>query len=79
MQRDTEYYIAVQQLLVVRNEVSPGSRERLSEDRILGCLLRRRQPGVEVMIDVYPEMQHVLHFLAGTAPEADEAIGQLAA
>jgi acetyl esterase/lipase len=33
----------------------------------------------EVKLDVYPEMQHVFHFLAGVAPEADEAIGRLAA
>jgi epsilon-lactone hydrolase len=34
---------------------------------------------VEVKLDVYPEMQHVFHLLAGVAPEADAAIGQLAA
>ena len=28
---------------------------------------------------MHPEMQHVFQFLAGVAPEADEAIGQLAA
>jgi len=37
-----------------------------------------RKAGVNVTVDVYPEMQHVFHFLAGTAPEADEAIGKLA-
>lgn len=35
--------------------------------------------GVEVKLDIYPEMQHVFHFLAGTAPEADRAIAQQAA
>jgi len=33
---------------------------------------------VEVKLDVYPEMQRVFHFLAGVAPEADQAIAQLA-
>jgi acetyl esterase/lipase len=55
-----------------------GGHETLLDDsHILATALRRA--GVEVKIDVYPEMQHVFHFLAGTAPEADEAIGQLAA
>ena len=38
-----------------------------------------RSADVEVKLDVYPEMQHVFHILAGTAPAADEAIEQLAA
>ncbi len=40
---------------------------------------RAKQAGVEVRCDVWPEMQHVWHFMAGKAPEADEAIAQLAA
>ena len=36
---------------------------------------RRR---VNVKLDVFPEMQHVFHFLAGVAPEADDAIGRSA-
>lgn len=35
--------------------------------------------GGEVKLDIYPEMQHVFHFLAGTAPEADQAIADQAA
>lgn len=38
-----------------------------------------RQAGVEVALDVFPDMQHVFHFLAGVAPEADDAIAKLAA
>jgi len=38
-----------------------------------------RQAGGEVKFDIYPEMQHVFHFLAGTAPEADKAIADQAA
>ena len=34
--------------------------------------------GVEVKLDVFPEMQHVFHFAAGYAPEADDAIRKLA-
>lgn len=40
---------------------------------------RAQAAGVEVRCDVYPEMQHVWHFMAGKAPEADDAIAQLAA
>ena len=39
---------------------------------------RARQAGVDVRLDVFPEMQHVFHFCAGHAPEADEAIRKLA-
>jgi monoterpene epsilon-lactone hydrolase len=37
-----------------------------------------RQAGVDVQLDIYPEMQHVFHFLAGHAPEANDAISKLA-
>jgi hypothetical protein len=37
-----------------------------------------REAGVDVTVDVYPGMQHVFHFLAGVAPEADDAIKKLA-
>jgi epsilon-lactone hydrolase len=39
---------------------------------------RARTAGVDVRLDVFPEMQHVFHFSAGHAPEADDAIGKLA-
>jgi epsilon-lactone hydrolase len=36
-------------------------------------------PGnVEVRLEVVPDMQHVFHFSAGHAPEADDAIRRLA-
>ena len=38
-----------------------------------------RAAGVDVKLDVFPEMQHVWHFMAGSAPEADEAIRRMAA
>lgn len=34
--------------------------------------------GVDVEIEVFPEMQHVFQFMAGNAPEADDAIQKLA-
>ena len=39
----------------------------------------RADAGVDVTVEVEPEMQHVFHFLAGRAPEADEAIARMAA
>ncbi len=39
---------------------------------------RTTKAGVEVRLDVFPELQHVFHFSAGQAPEADEAIRKLA-
>lgn len=33
-----------------------------------------REAGVPVVLEVALEMQHVFHFLGGTAPEADDAI-----
>lgn len=35
--------------------------------------------GVEVRLDVFPEMQHTFQMMAGRAPEADDAIARLAA
>lgn len=39
---------------------------------------RARKAGVDVRLDVFPEMQHVFQFAAGHAPEADDAIRKLA-
>ncbi|MBN9560619.1 MAG: alpha/beta hydrolase [Alphaproteobacteria bacterium] len=58
--------------------IQVGSYETLLDDsRALAEALRKA--GVEVKLDEHPEMQHVFHFLAGVAPEADQAIQQLAA
>jgi monoterpene epsilon-lactone hydrolase len=35
--------------------------------------------GVEVRLDIFPEMQHTFQMMAGRAPEADDAIRRLAA
>ena len=37
-----------------------------------------KEAGVDVRLDVFPKFQHVFHFSAGHAPEADEAIRKLA-
>jgi acetyl esterase/lipase len=37
-----------------------------------------RTHGVQVTLDIYPEMQHTFHMMAGRAPEADHAINKLA-
>jgi acetyl esterase/lipase len=39
---------------------------------------RARAAGVDVTLEEVPEMQHVFHFLAGYAPEADAAIRRMA-
>lgn len=58
--------------------IQVGEAETLLEDsrRIAA---RAKAAGVDVKIDEFADMQHVFHFLAGTAPEADEAIARLAA
>jgi epsilon-lactone hydrolase len=40
---------------------------------------RMRDAGVTCSVEVFPQMQHVFQFMAGRAPEADEAIRKLAA
>jgi acetyl esterase/lipase len=58
--------------------IQVGGYETLLDDsRNLAEAIRRADG--EVKLDVVPEMQHVFHFMAGAAPEADEAIRQLAA
>jgi acetyl esterase/lipase len=37
-----------------------------------------KKAGVDVELEVFPEMQHIFSLLAGTAPEADEAIDKCA-
>jgi acetyl esterase/lipase len=37
-----------------------------------------RAAGIDVRLDVFPEMQHVFQVLAGNAPEAEDAIRKLA-
>jgi acetyl esterase/lipase len=54
-----------------------GSDETLVDDsRMLAE--KARQAGVEVRLDVFPEMLHTFQMMAGHAPEADDAIARLA-
>ena len=57
--------------------ITVGDAETLLDDsrRIAE---RAKQAGVDVRIDVFPDMQHVFQFLAGTAPEADDAVKRMA-
>jgi acetyl esterase/lipase len=58
--------------------IQVGGYEALLDDsRALEEAVRRADG--QVKLDVYPEMQHVFHFLAGVAPEADKAIQDIAA
>lgn len=57
--------------------IQTGADETLLDDsRRLADLARRA--GVDVTLEIVPEMQHVFQFLAGTAPEGDAAVRRLA-
>jgi monoterpene epsilon-lactone hydrolase len=57
--------------------IQTGADETLLNDsRKLADLAR--SSGVDVTLEIVPEMQHVFQFLAGTAPEGDAAIRRLA-
>ncbi len=57
--------------------IQVGGDEALLDDSVR-FEKKARHAGVDVKMDVYPDMQHVFHFMAGTAPEADTAIQQMA-
>lgn len=54
-----------------------GAETLLDDSRRLAE--RAKRAGVDVTLDIFPDLQHVFHFSAGRAPEADEAIRKLAA
>ncbi len=58
--------------------IQVGGDEALLDDS-LRFAEQAKTAGVDVTVEVYPEMQHVFHFLAGRAPEADEAVAKLGA
>ncbi len=58
--------------------IQVGGYETLLDDSHALAEAVRKADG-EVKLDVFPEMQHVFHFLAGVAPEADDAIRKQAA
>ena len=40
---------------------------------------RASSDGVDVTIDIFPEMQHVFQLCAGNMPEADDAVARIGA
>lgn len=58
--------------------IQTGGDETLLDDSVRFAALAKAA-GVDVTLEIEPEMQHVFHFLAGRAPEADAAIARLAA
>lgn len=58
--------------------IQVGGHETLLDDSLRFEKLAAKA-GVDVKVDVYPEMQHVFHFMAGRAPEADDAVAKMAA
>ncbi len=58
--------------------IQAGEAEALLDDS-RRIARKAKEAGVDVRFDIFPDMQHVFEFLAGNAPEADEAIGRMAA
>jgi len=58
--------------------IQVGGYEAILDDS-LRVAERAKAAGVDCTCDVFPEMQHVFQFMAGRAPEADDAINRLAA
>jgi len=58
--------------------IQVGDHETLLDDSVRLAQLAQKA-GVEVVLEVAPEMQHVFQFMAGRASEADEAIARMAA
>ena len=58
--------------------IQVGDEETLLDDsRRIGA--KAREAGVDVTVDVFPEMQHVFHLSVGNMPEADEAVARIGA
>jgi acetyl esterase/lipase len=55
-----------------------GASEELLLDNSARFADLARQAGVDVTVDIATGMQHVYEFMAGRAPEADKAIGDIA-
>jgi acetyl esterase/lipase len=54
-----------------------GDETLLDDSRVFAE--RARAAGVDIRIDVFPQMLHSFQMMAGRAPEADDAIGRFAA
>jgi monoterpene epsilon-lactone hydrolase len=58
--------------------IQVGGDEALLDDS-LRFETKAKASGLDIKVDVFPEMQHVFQFMAGRAPEADDAIAKMAA
>jgi monoterpene epsilon-lactone hydrolase len=58
--------------------IQVGDEETLLDDS-LRVTERARADGVNVQLDVFPEMQHVFQLCAGNMPESDEALARIGA
>lgn len=54
-----------------------GDESLLDDSKALAA--RARKDGVDVTLEIVPDMQHVFQFLAGHVPQADAAIARMAA
>ncbi|MEX2481302.1 MAG: alpha/beta hydrolase [Gammaproteobacteria bacterium] len=57
--------------------IQVGGFETIMDDATRAAA-RMKEAGVDVQCEVFPEMQHVFQYMAGRAPEADQAIRKLA-
>ena len=57
--------------------IQVGADETLLDDSVRFEALAKEQ-GVEVKLEIFEDMQHCFHLLAGRAPEADDAIKKIA-
>jgi epsilon-lactone hydrolase len=58
--------------------IQVGDEEVLLDDSVRFAD-KAKQAGVDVTLEVFPEMQHVFQIAAGNLPEADEAVAKIAA
>jgi acetyl esterase/lipase len=56
--------------------IQVGDEETLLDDSTR-LAEKARAAGVEVKLDVFPEMQHVFQMGAGNVPEADDAVARI--
>lgn len=56
--------------------ITVSSHETLLDDAVRFEKIAKKA-GVQIKVDIFPEMQHVWHFMAGDAPEADQAVQQM--
>lgn len=57
--------------------IQVGGYEAVMDDSTRAAESARRA-GVNVKLDIFPEMQHCFELMAGTAPEADDAVQRMA-